>query len=258
MSHPTPGQPGPDPTNASLTSRAPYSTLPAEHAVLRRNVDARAAALLAESEAGRWPQIELEELLNYLRLEVLRQVADEEWLLFRVAHHTPDELALLRREHLELHLAVEELAEAAATRGHAGDWSPQRLTATTRDLGAQLERHLADEEQLLANAAEAAPAMASLGSRPHEWYSLTQGPVIDMTRLPGALGVDAVLERLENLGRGEQVEIQTSSDPSPLWRRLNRAYAGDYAVTYLERGPQRWRLEIARRQADPWTPHPYP
>lgn len=255
MNHPTPGQP--DPSNASRTSPQPYSTLPEEHAVLRRNVAARATALLSESDAGRWPQLELEELLNYLRLEVLRQVADEEWLLFRVAHHTPDELALLRREHLELHLAVEELAEAAATRGQAGGWSPQRLTATTRDLGAQLERHLAGEEQLLAEAAEAAPATASLGSRPHEWYSLTQGTVIDMDRLPGALGVDAVLERLENLGRGEQVQIQSSSDPSPLGRRLNRAYAGDFTVTYLERGPQRWRLEITRREADPWTPQPY-
>jgi uncharacterized protein (DUF2249 family) len=256
MSHQTPGQP--NPSNSGRTSPHPYSTLPEEHAVLRRNVATRATAVLTESEAGRWPQSELEELLNYLRLEVLRQVADEEWLLFRAAHHTPDELALLRREHLELHLAVEELAEAAATRGKAGDWAPQRLTATTRDLGAQMERHLADEEQLLADADEAAPATASLGSRPHEWYQLTQGPVIDMDRLPGALGADAVLERLEGLDRGEQVEIRSSSDPSPLWRRLNRACAGDYSMTYLDRGPQRWRLQITRREAEAWTPHPYP
>lgn len=253
MTYPTPGQPDPD-----ATSDAPYATLPAEHAVLRRSVTTRATAVLTESEAGRWPQTELDELLNYLRLEVLRQTADEEWLLFRVAHHTPDRLALLRREHLELRLAVDELAEAAASRGQDAGWSPQRLAATTRELGAQLERHLDDEEQLLANAAEAAPATASLGSRPHEWYPLTQGPVIDMDGLPGELGSDAVLERLENLGRGEQIEIRSSSDPSPLWRRLNRASAGDYAMTYLERGPKRWRLEISRREADLWSPHPYP
>jgi uncharacterized protein (DUF2249 family) len=255
MSHSTPGKPEPSPV--SHPSPHSYSTLPEEHAILRRNVAARATALLTESNAGRWPQPELEELLNYLRLEVLRQVADEEWLLFRAAHHTPDDLALLRREHLELHLAVEELAEASATRGQAGDWTPQRLAATTRDLTAQLERHLTDEEQLLANAGEAAPAIASLGSRPHEWYALTQGPVVDMDDLPGALGADAVLERLEGLNRGEQVEIRSSSDPSPLWRRLNRACAGDYAVTYRERGPQRWRLQITRRETEPWSPHPY-
>jgi uncharacterized protein (DUF2249 family) len=256
MSQPTPGQE--NPSTAGRTTPHEYTTLPEEHAVLRRNVAARSTALLSESEAGRWPQPELQELLNYLRLEVLRQVADEEWLLFRAAHHTPDELALLRREHLELHLAVEELAEAAATRGQAGGWSPQRLAATTRDLLDQLERHLADEERLLVNTGEPAPATASLGSRPHEWYPLTQAPVIDMDRLPGALGADAVLERLQGLNRGEQVEIQSSSDPSPLWRRLNRAYAGDFAVTYLERGPQRWRLKITRHQAERWTPHPYP
>jgi uncharacterized protein (DUF2249 family) len=257
MSEPTPAGSPNDPAIPDIPAPDSAETLPEEHAVLRRNVAARTTALLTESDAGRWPQAELEELLNYLRLEVLRQVADEEWLLFRAAHHTPDELALLRREHLELHLAVEELAEAAVTRGQVGGWSPPRLTATTRDLHDQLERQLNDEERVLANAGEAAPATASLGSRPHEWYPLTQGPVIDMDRLPGAHGVDAVLERLQNLGRGEQVEIQSSSDPSPLWRRLNRACAGDYAHTYYERGPQRWRLKITRHEDPDWSPHPY-
>lgn len=251
-----PGDSGPDPADASVTPSDPYSTLPEEHATLRRNVATRASAVLAESEASRWPQPELEELLNYLRLEVLRQVVDEEWLLFRVAHHTPDELALLRREHLELRLAVDALAEAAATAGHAGGWSPQRLTATTRDLRTQLDRHFTDEEALLASAAGAAPATASLGIRPHEWYRITQGPVIDMDGLPGAHGADAVLTRLERLDRGEQVEVQSSSDPSPLWQKLSRADPGGYGLTYLERGPQHWRLQITRHQ-DRWSPHPY-
>jgi uncharacterized protein (DUF2249 family) len=255
MSQPTPAGSPDDLATAGVPGSS--ATLPEEHAVLRANIATRATVLLSESEAGRWPQPELEELLNYLRLEVLRQVADEEWLLFRAAHHTPDELALLRREHLELHLAVEELAEAAATRGRAGGWSPQRLTTTTLDLRDQLERHLNDEERVLADAGDAAPATASLGSRPHEWYPLTRGPVIDMDRLPGALGADTVMERLQNLSRGEQVEIQSSSDPSPLWRRLNRGCAADYAYTYYERGPRHWRLEITRRDSPDWSPHPY-
>jgi hypothetical protein len=245
----------PEPTSGTLTSSFPSATLPEEHTVLQRNVLIRATALIIETDAGRWPKTELSELLNYLRLEVLRQVADEEWLLFRHAHQSPDELALLRREHLELHLAVEELAEAASTRGDG--WSPGRLARITRDICSKLERHFVDEEALLASAATAAPATAALGSRPHEWYPLTQGPVIEMDDLLGAPGADAVLERLQSLSPGEQVEIRSTSDPSPLWRRLTRACVGDYALVYLERGPHRWRLEITRRADPGWSPHPY-
>jgi uncharacterized protein (DUF2249 family) len=241
---------------ASTALAETHATLAGEHAILRRNVSTRVSAVLAEADSGRWPQPALEELLNYLRLEVLRQVVDEEWLLFRVAHHSADELALLRREHLELRLGVDALAEAAATAGTAGTWSPEQLGATTCDLRAQLDRHFADEEALLESATDDAPATINLGSRPHEWYALTQGSLIDMDDLPGTLGADAVLKRLQRLEPGEHVEIKSSSDPSPLWRRLNRAYDGGYGLRYVERGPHLWRMEITRH-LEHWTPHPY-
>lgn len=245
------------PASAAPTPSLSPATLPEEHEVLHRHVLHRATALLAETDAGRWPSAELGELLNYLRLEVLRQVADEEWLLFRHAHQSPDGLALLRREHLELHLAVEELAEAASTGGAGDGWSPERLARTTRDICSTLERHFPDEEALLACTANATPAMAALGRRPHEWYSLTQGPVVELDELVGAPGADAVLERLQSLAPGEQVEIRSTSDPSALWRRLTRASVGDYALVYLERGPKQWRLEITRRPDAEWSPQPY-
>jgi len=77
MSQPTPAGSPNDPANAGVPAPGSSETLADEHAVLRHNVATRAAALLSESDAGRWPQPELEELLNCLRLEVLRQVADE-------------------------------------------------------------------------------------------------------------------------------------------------------------------------------------
>lgn len=249
--------PAPDPVGPELGPAPSYPTLTEEHAALRGQVELRARALLTVSGSGSWPQPELEELLNYLRREVLRQVTDEEWLLFRVAHHASGVLAALRREHLELRLAVDELADAAATRGQSAAWSTQRLVASTQDLCAQLGRHFTEEERLLADASSAAPATATLGSRPHGWYPLIQAPVIEMDSLPGPLGADAVLERLLSLDPGEHVQIRSSSDPSPLWRCLNRAGAGDYSHTYTERGPQHWSLEITRRQGDSWTPHPY-
>jgi uncharacterized protein (DUF2249 family)/hemerythrin-like domain-containing protein len=222
------------------------ATLAEEHAQLLREVSARAEVLLRETAEDRWPILPLRELVDYLHLEVLQQVVDEEWLLFRSAYHAPDELARLRREHLELRLAIDVLAQAAAG---AGDLSPQQLAATTQDLLVRLEEHLAAEEKVLAVAGEPRRATTSLSGHPHEWYALTRGPVIDLDALPSGPGLDAVLERLVRMKPGETVELRASIDPGPLWQRLCRADPGGYGIALLQNGPTQWRVEITCRQA---------
>jgi hemerythrin-like domain-containing protein len=73
------------------------ASLAEEHGVLRQAVHSRAEPVVRAAEAGTWPATELTELVNYLQLEVLRQIADEEWLLFRNARRASDEFAALRR-----------------------------------------------------------------------------------------------------------------------------------------------------------------
>lgn len=231
------------------------ASLKTEHALLMREVRTRAHAVTSDADDDRWPQPQLRELLNYLHLEVLRQLVDEEWLLFRVVRHAPDKLERLRRDHFELRQAIEVLDQAAGTGGAAEGLSPRQLSAATRDLLAQLERHLAAEDEL-AILDEVAPSTASFGAQPHEWYALTEGPVVDLDKLPGEQGADAALARLLRLGRTEQVEIRSSGDPSPLWQRLTAADPGGYGVNYLERGPNHWRVEITRRPEHS-TPQPY-
>jgi uncharacterized protein (DUF2249 family) len=245
-------QPGPQ----SAASTTPPATLGEEHALLMRELTARADPVLHEADEGRWPESQLRELLNYLHLEVLRQVTDTEWLLFRTTHQATEELARLRQDHLELRVAVDVLTQAAATAGGADGLSPRQLAAAIRDLLAQFDGHLTAEQQLLATAGTATPSTASLGSQPHEWYPLTEGPVIDLDQLPGAPGIDAAFSRLLRLAPHEQVELRSSSDPSPLWQRLFRTDPGGYGMTYLERGPRRWRLHITRRPAHSGV-HPY-
>lgn len=222
------------------------ASLKDEHALMMGEVMSRAQAVTSNDNPGRWPKAELRELLNYLHLEVLRQLVDEEWLLFRVVRHVPEELARLRRDHFELRQAIEVLDLAAASEGNAAGLSPRQLSATTRDLLAQLERHLAAEDELTV-LGEVAPATTSLGAQPHEWYALTEGPVVDLDQLPGELGADAALARLVRLERREQVEVRSSFDPSPLWQRLMAGDPGGYGVTYLERGPNHWCVQITRR-----------
>ncbi|PZS12891.1 MAG: hypothetical protein DLM57_17935 [Pseudonocardiales bacterium] len=234
---------------------AARASLKDEHALMLGDVTSRAQAVTSNADEGRWPQPELRELLNYLHLEVLRQLVDEEWLLFRVVRHAPEQLEQLRRDHLELRLAIELLDQAAATGGSTEGLSPRQLSATTRDLLAQLERHVAAEDEL-AILGDVAPATASFGAQPHEWYAITEGPVVDLDQLPGELGADAALARLVRLERREEVEVRSSFDPSPLWQRLMAGDPGGYRVTYLERGPNHWRVQIIRRPEHS-TPQPY-
>lgn len=219
------------------------ATLTAQHAELLSAVATRTADLLAEADQGRWPQRELEQLLDYLHLEVLRQMVDEEWLLFCDSHHHPQKLTQLRQGHLDIRLAVEGLADAAAG---ARPQSPTQLAAATRDLLTKLRTHVDAEDRILAAGTEP-PSTSALGSTPHSWYEFTSGPLIDMDNLPGPHGVDAALGRILRLRGGEKVDLQASSDPRPIWRQLAMADPGGYTFRYLQHGPPHWRVQIERR-----------
>ena len=220
-----------------------------EHASLRRAVTLRAEPVLRASKHGDWPAQPLIELVNYLQLEVLRQITDEEWLLFRNARTGPDELSRLRRDHLELRLIVDRLTQAAA--------APQTFTAAqlaraTEELLNELDAHLAEEEKVLTSASgEDVRSTTALGSQPHDWYELTEGAMIDLDRLPGAAGADAAFDRLLRLRPGECVELASSSDPSPMWRRLSYANPGGYRMASVQKGPPRWRIEVVKRSPEP-------
>lgn len=220
------------------------ATLSDEHSLLLSEVATRADALLHETGEGRWPEEQLRELIDYLHLEILQQVVDEERLVFR-AHRGADGLAGLHQDHLELRQAIDVLAQALA---NEGTLTPELLAARTRDLLVQLEDHLAAEEQVLASGGGQVPPTSNFGARPHEWYALTAGPVIDLDRLPGALGFEAVLDRMLRLAPGEQVELRANTDPDPIWRRLSTADPGGYGWEILERGDGQWRAQITCRR----------
>jgi Hemerythrin HHE cation binding domain len=170
-----------EPDRLSESAGAP-ATLAAEHEQLLSEVSDRAGVVLRETAEGHWPSLAVRELVDYLHLEVLQQVVDEEWLLFGSAYHAPEELARLRRDHLELRLAIDTLAQVAADRG---DLRPRQLAAATQDLLARLGEHLAAEERVLSTARSNTPSTTELGAQPHEWYAITEQSVIDLDRLPG-------------------------------------------------------------------------
>ena len=93
----------------------------------------------------------------------------------------------------------------------------------------------------------AAPGVSA--GRRHEWYPLTEGPVVDLDVLPSGQVADAAVDRLLRLRRGEQVELRSSRDPWPVWQRMNDLYPGRYGFAYLQEGPEGWRVQVTRRAA---------
>jgi len=223
---------------------APGLDLAGEHALLLRQVAVRAEALLAVAAADRWPAAELEALVGYLRAEILRQAADEEILLFP-ARGASRGLARLARGHVRLREGIETLERAAGDEGN----SPAMIASATRELLCQLERHLAEEDAVLAAPGEpgSVPATTMLGRPSHEWYPLTEGWVIELDALPPDQAVEAAARRLMRLQRDEHVEIRSGRDPVPVWQRIDELASGRYSFIYLEDGPDRWRVQVTRR-----------
>jgi uncharacterized protein (DUF2249 family) len=185
-------------------------------------------------------------LVGYLRAEVLGQDADEERLLFPAG--APAGVSRLARDHARLRATIETLERVAAGES---TWSPAQLAAATRDLLHQLERHFHAGQALLAAASTPGkvPATSMLGGHPHEWYPLTEGPVIDLDALPAGQAVDAAVHRLLRLRRGERVELHAATDPHLVWRQLDVLSPGGYGFAYLQDGPDRWRMQVTRRLA---------
>lgn len=121
-----------------------------EHAVLLRQVRARADRVLAAARDGYQPAAELAALTDYAASELFPQVAEEEqWLL---ADSPPDVSRALARDHARLRSCVDVLTRAASGEQHL---SVAQVAATIRDFVTQLERHLRAEERTLAALARA-------------------------------------------------------------------------------------------------------
>lgn len=219
-------------------------TLSEEHGLLLRQVAIRAEELLAVTADGGWPTRELQALLTYMRAEVLRQAVDEERLLF--PSHASSAVGGLARDHTTLHLMTEMLADAATEeRPH----HPAQLAAMTRELVAHLERHLdAEQAALVADGHNEVPGTTHLTRRPHQWYGLTEAATIDLDALPPTRIVDAVADRLLRLRSGERVELHSSRDPYAVWQRMDRLRPDDYGFVYVHDGPDKWLVQVSRRQ----------
>jgi uncharacterized protein (DUF2249 family) len=223
------------------------ATLAEEHALLLHEVTVRGDAVTGEADTSHWPSPALRRLLDYLFVEVLQQVSDEEWRLFRTWGDEPERLIALRAGHLRLREEIENLTDAAMG---VEPPSADRLSELVTGLIATLTEHFrAEQLALRCDTRSEVPSTAALGGIPHEWYTLAEGPDVDLDALPGPEGSQVVMARLLRLRPGECLELHGATDPGLMLQRLAATHPGTYGVTYLQREPQRWRVEVRCRTA---------
>jgi len=55
-----------------------------------------------------------------------------------------------------------------------------------------------------------------------------------------------IFQLVDELQPGRRFVLVNDHDPKPLYYQLEAEYPGQFAWTYLERGPEVWRVEIAK------------
>ena len=67
--------------------------------------------------------------------------------------------------------------------------------------------------------------------------------------MPHAIRHATIFGALDGIGSGEALVLVAPHDPVPLLAQLEQRSPGVFAVSYLERGPEAWRLRLLRRVA---------
>ena len=71
-------------------------------------------------------------------------------------------------------------------------------------------------------------------------------PELDVRPIPHAIRHATVLGALESLQPGAGLALVAPHDPLPLLAQVQQRWPGGFTVTYLDRGPEAWRLSMVR------------
>ena len=75
----------------------------------------------------------------------------------------------------------------------------------------------------------------------------TELPELDARAIPHAIRHATIKGALGSLPPGAGMVLVAPHDPVPLLQQVEAEAPGRYAVEYLDRGPEAWRLSFVRR-----------
>lgn len=71
-------------------------------------------------------------------------------------------------------------------------------------------------------------------------------PELDARTVPHAIRHGAILGALGQLDSGAGMVLVAPHDPQPLLRQIHEQFSGTVEVSYLQRGPEDWKLKLVR------------
>ena len=74
-------------------------------------------------------------------------------------------------------------------------------------------------------------------------------PLIDVRTIAPRERHPLIFSTFDALQPGQSLELVNDHDPKPLYYQFNAELPGQFEWTYLERGPETWRVAIARVSA---------
>lgn len=77
----------------------------------------------------------------------------------------------------------------------------------------------------------------------------SQIPELDARAIPHSIRHAAVFGALDSCNPGFGIVLVAPHDPIPLLGQLEQRSPGMFDVSYRQRGPEVWKLEIVRRRA---------
>lgn len=72
-------------------------------------------------------------------------------------------------------------------------------------------------------------------------------PELEAAALPKAIRHPAILGALDSLRSGQMMILKVSHLPVPLLKQIERQMPDAFDITYLDEGPEFWRLQFVRR-----------
>lgn len=233
------------------------------HAEMAGRLDLLTGRLVAAVDAG-GAEDARQELLGWLRHELVPHAAAEEETLYPAAAQLPESRLLVEAmlaEHELIHRLVADLegasapVAAAATAletvfdSHLAKENDQLLPTLVASSRFSVARMLEGMHELLGGD-DHAPAGAAPAAAGHQCAcgGHDEGtPELDARAIPHAIRHATIFGALGGLRAGAALVLVADHDPVPLRAQLEQRAPGEFDVTYLEEGPQVWRLRMTRR-----------
>ncbi len=213
------------------------------------------------------------DLVDWCERELVPHALAEEQALYPAAQATIEGRLLVEAmlgEHGVITGLVREVADSADLLRAAGSAAALRalfdshltkendlvvpLLAATP--GVSLHDLLGGMHQLLGEAAETATAGGDPLDTGCGGHTCSCGevdgpgyPELDVRSIPHAIRHATIFGALESVRPGAGLELVAPHDPLPLLDQINQRWPGAFAVAYTERGPEAWRLTLARTDA---------